>query len=467
MFKKIAIILCSFVIILVSFNPSVYADSPSYQVVGSKGVSIENKGLNGGYYSLTLKVTDAENVVKFQLSELMLVNDCSFNFGLVKWTRPSQEKNEFDINIKENGTYAFYVFVNGKVKGYVRFKIKGFPKNAEGTGVTQYWGEGAKYYELPEEAVNPDDFRDQDGANNGICVNEKIPDDKPSGSGDIEEPNNNNNNGGNNNGGSNEKLDKALKDINDALKNIETSSKDTANNTKDIADNTGKIKDAVNSINDTLREILDEMKPTTDVVIDELKKPDLIGPKDENEKFEDKNEYFKEGKEEKVPTDALPDAPDPKPWKDEDGKEMTKEDKSEKDKPTEKDKPSEKDKPNEKDRPSEKDKTPEKDKPIEKDKPSERDKPTEKDKPSERDKPSGKDKTPDRDGTPSKDKTPDRDGTPSKDKTPDRDGPSSRDKTPDRDRPSGKDGVPEREQPVGRDPVMSRDPFLTRDPVLK
>ncbi|MDA2561950.1 hypothetical protein PDQ32_31010, partial [Bacillus cereus] len=336
MIKKIAIILCSFVIILVSFNPSIYADSPSYQVVGSKGVSIENKGLNGGYYSLTLKVTDAENVVKFQLSELMLVNDCSFNFGLVKWTRPSQEKNEFDINIKENGTYAFYVFANGKVKGYVRFKIKGFPKNAEGTGVTQYWGEGAKYYELPEEAVNPDDFRDQDGANNGICVNEKIPDDKPSGSGEIEEPNNNNN-GGNNNGGSNEKLDKALKDINDALKNIETSSKDTANNTKDIADNTGKIKDAVNSINDTLREILDEMKPTTDVVIDELKKPDLIKPEDENEKFEDKNEYFKEGKEEKVPTDALPDAPDPKPWKDEDGKEMTKEDKSEKDKPTEKD----------------------------------------------------------------------------------------------------------------------------------
>ncbi|MDA2562000.1 hypothetical protein PDQ32_31270, partial [Bacillus cereus] len=227
MIKKIAIILCSFLVFVVTSMPRVYADSPSYQVVGSKGVSIENKGLNGGYYSLTLKVTDAENVVKFQLSELMLVNDCSFNFGLVKWTRPSQEKNEFDIHIKENGTYAFYVFANGKVKGYVRFKIKGFPKNAEGTGVTQYWGEGAKYYELPEEAVNPDDFRDQDGANNGICVNEKIPDDKPSGSGEIEEPNNNNNNGGNNNGGSNEKLDKALKDINDALKNIETSSKDT------------------------------------------------------------------------------------------------------------------------------------------------------------------------------------------------------------------------------------------------
>lgn len=37
-------------------------------------------------------------------------------------------KNEFAINIKENGTYAFYIIANGKVKGYLRFKIKGFEK---------------------------------------------------------------------------------------------------------------------------------------------------------------------------------------------------------------------------------------------------------------------------------------------------------------------------------------------------
>ncbi|OOR30826.1 hypothetical protein BW894_27145, partial [Bacillus mycoides] len=136
---------------------------------------------------LSLKVTDAKDVVTFQLSELMLVNDCSFNFGLTKWVRPSQKENQFDINIKENGTYAFYIFVNGKVKGYVRFKATGFSQNAQGGGVTQYWGEGAKYYELPEEAVNPDDFRDYDGKNDGICTNEKLPD-KPHGSGEIEEP---------------------------------------------------------------------------------------------------------------------------------------------------------------------------------------------------------------------------------------------------------------------------------------
>ncbi|MCU5109797.1 hypothetical protein OCA21_29085, partial [Bacillus cereus] len=425
MIKKIAIILCSFLVVLVTSVPDVHAEGLnfSFQIVGSKGVTVEDKGFVDYKYRVIVKVNDVGETANFQLSELMLVDDCSFKFGQMKFSRPSQKKNEFEIALDRNGTYAFYIFLNGKPK-YVRFKMKGFPQNAEGSGGgTQYWGPGAEYYDLPTEHMDEAEVLDKDGKNDGICTNQNIPDDKPNGSGDIEEPKEENNNGGNGNtgnNGSNEKLEKALEDINNALKNIETSSKDTANNTKDIADSNKEIakntkdiadsnkqiKDAVDTINDTLREILDEMKPTTEVVIDELKKPDLIKPQDENQKFEDKNEYFKEGKEEKVPTDALPDAPDPKPWKDEDGKEMQKEDKSEKDKPTEKDKP------------SEKDKTPDKDKPSEKDKTPDRDKPTEKDKPSERDKPSSKDKTPDKDGTPSKDKTPDKDGTPSKDKTP-------------------------------------------------
>ncbi|MED2683528.1 hypothetical protein P4195_27120, partial [Bacillus thuringiensis] len=89
---------------------SAFADGPSIQLLGSKGVTVDNKGI-----SLSLKVADAKDVVTFQLSELMLVNDCSFNFGLTKWVRPSQKENQFDINIKDNGTYAFYIFVNGKV----------------------------------------------------------------------------------------------------------------------------------------------------------------------------------------------------------------------------------------------------------------------------------------------------------------------------------------------------------------
>ncbi len=483
MFKKIAIIICSFLIFVVTSIPRVYADSPSISLVGSKNVTIDDKGVVDGKYTLVLKVADREEFGPFQLSELMLVDDCSFKFGKMKWGRPEQEKNEFKVTIERNGTYAFYIFVNGK-PSYIRFKAKGFAEDSGGYGYnTQYRDKMALYYDLPPEQLS-EDVLDTDGKSNGVCTNERIPDDKPNGSGEIEKPKEDNNNGGDGNtgnNGSNAKLEKALKDINDALKNIETSSKDTANNTKDIADSnrevakntkdiadTNKqIKDAVNTVNDTLREILKEMKPTTEVVIDELKKPDLIIPKDENQKFEDKNEYFKEGKEEKVPTDALPDAPDPKPWKDEDGKEMKKEDKSEKDKPTEKDKPSEKDKTPDKDKPSEKDKTPDKDKPTEKDKPSERDKPSSKDKTPDRDKPTEKDKPSERDKPSSKDKTPDKDGTPSKDKTPDRDGPSSKDKTPDRDKPLGKDSVPEREAPVGRDPVMDRDPFLTRDPVLK
>ncbi|WP_242228699.1 hypothetical protein [Bacillus cereus group sp. BfR-BA-01323] len=181
---------------------SVFADGPSFQMLGSKGVFIDNKGLVGGKYSVTVRVADAKDVVTFQLSELMLVNDCSFNFGLTKWVRPEQEKNEFDINVDRNGTYAFYVFVNGKVKGYVRFKVRGFESNGEGRGVTQYSGKMAEYYELPPEMVNPEDFRDYDGKNDGICTNEKLPD-KPHGSGDVEEPKEEENNGGkdNNNGG--------------------------------------------------------------------------------------------------------------------------------------------------------------------------------------------------------------------------------------------------------------------------
>nr|WP_223838255.1 hypothetical protein [Bacillus cereus] len=203
MIKKHTVLktLMCFMVFLMPFvnMRSVFADGPSFQILGSKGVLIDNKGLVGGKYSVTVRVADAKDIVTFQLSELMLVNDCSFNFGLTKWVRPEQEKNEFDINVDRNGTYAFYVFVNGKVKGYVRFKVRGFESNGEGRGVTQYSGKMAEYYELPPEMVNPEDFRDYDGKNDGICTNEKLPD-KPHGSGDIEEPKEEDkeDNGGNN-----------------------------------------------------------------------------------------------------------------------------------------------------------------------------------------------------------------------------------------------------------------------------
>ncbi|MGD6990758.1 hypothetical protein ACQCWI_30630, partial [Bacillus thuringiensis] len=63
--KKVSIIfLCVFCI--VSHTIPVFADTPSFQLLGSKGVSIENKGLVGGKYSLVLRVNDAEDVVTFQ-----------------------------------------------------------------------------------------------------------------------------------------------------------------------------------------------------------------------------------------------------------------------------------------------------------------------------------------------------------------------------------------------------------------
>ncbi|HDR8066617.1 TPA: hypothetical protein QCY66_005664 [Bacillus cereus] len=197
---------------------SVFADGPSFQVVGSKNISIENKGLVNGKYSLTLRVNDMTNVYSFQLSELMLVNDCSFHVGKMKWTRPEQEKNEFNINWDSNGTYAFYIFHNGKVLAYVRFKLKGFKENGGGGSETVYWGKGAKYYDLPEIAKpDPKEYEDLDGKSDGICTNQAIPDDKPQGSGDVEEPKEDDKgNGNNNNGGSN----KDLQDIKDKLNEI-------------------------------------------------------------------------------------------------------------------------------------------------------------------------------------------------------------------------------------------------------
>ncbi|MCC3907662.1 hypothetical protein K8Z37_30725, partial [Bacillus thuringiensis] len=350
--KKAAIIfLCTFCIIFRTVP--VFADTPSFQMVGSKGVSIENKGLVGGYYSLSLKISDAKDVVTFQLSELMLVNDCSFNFGLVKWTRPSQEKNEFDIKVKENGTYAFYVFVNGKVKGYVRFKIKGFPKNAEGAGVTQYWGQGAKYYELPEEHVNPEDFRDKDGENNGICVNEKISDDKPGGSGDIEEPKEDNKPPVEGGGGSDkaikEALDKITSAVNEISKNTGETAKNTGEikkNTDEIAKNTKEIADAVKDIRDNLK-IPDDMDLSIKPVLPEDIKPDK--PKQPDKPFEDKQEHFKEGEQEKPP-DKLPVAPEPAEcWGDVcKDKDNQKEEDMKKDKDMDKEEPMKPDKPMEK-----------------------------------------------------------------------------------------------------------------------
>ncbi|MRC01641.1 hypothetical protein GH836_26230, partial [Bacillus thuringiensis] len=387
--KKAAIIfLCVFCI--VSHTIPVFADTPSFQLLGSKGVSIENKGLVGGKYSLILKVNDAENVVTFQLSELMLVNDCSFNLGKAKWTRPSQKKNEFEINWEMNGTYAFYIFVNGKVKGYARFKLTGFPKNGEGGGTTQYTGDMAKYYELPPENFDPNDFADYDNKLDGVCTNDKLPD-KPHGSGDIEEPKEDNKPPVDGGGGSDKAVKEALEKIVSAVNEISKNTGETAKNTGETAKNTGEIKkntdeiakntkeiaDAVKDIKDNLK-IPDDMDLSIKPVLPEDIKPDK--PKQPDKPFEDKQEHFKEGEQEKPP-DKLPVAPEPAEcWgdvcKDKDNQkeeDMKKEKDMDKEEPMKPDKPMEKedmkpDKPMTPDKPMEKeDMKP--DKPMTPDKP--------------------------------------------------------------------------------------------------
>ncbi|PHF49435.1 hypothetical protein COI41_27830 [Bacillus toyonensis] len=179
---------------------SAFADGPSFELLGSKNISIENNGVVNGKYSLMLKVNDMKDVYSFQLSELMLVSDCTFYIGKSKWGRPEQEKNEFPINWNQNGTYAFYVFHNGKVLAYARFRLKGFKENGGGGGSTFYSGKMATYYDLPDLGIqDPNDYADLDGKNDGVCTREGAPD-KPQGSGDIDDSKKEEDKGGDNGG---------------------------------------------------------------------------------------------------------------------------------------------------------------------------------------------------------------------------------------------------------------------------
>ncbi|WP_456301211.1 hypothetical protein [Bacillus tropicus] len=179
---------------------SAFADGPSFELLGSKNISVENNGVVNGKYSLMLKVNDMKDVYSFQLSELMLVSDCTFYIGKSKWGRPEQEKNEFPINWNQNGTYAFYVFHNGKVLAYARFRLKGFKENGGGGGSTFYSGKMATYYDLPDLGIqDPNDYADLDGKNDGVCTREGAPD-KPQGSGDIDDSKKEEDKGGDNGG---------------------------------------------------------------------------------------------------------------------------------------------------------------------------------------------------------------------------------------------------------------------------
>ncbi|WP_240528020.1 MULTISPECIES: hypothetical protein [Bacillus cereus group] len=179
---------------------SAFADGPSFELLGSKNISVENNGVVNGKYSLMLKVNDMKDVYSFQLSELMLVSDCTFYIGKNKWVRPEQEKNEFPINWNQNGTYAFYVFHNGKVLAYARFRLKGFKENGGGGGSTFYSGKMATYYDLPDLGIqDPNDYADLDGKNDGVCTREGAPD-KPQGSGDIDDSKKEEDKGGDNGG---------------------------------------------------------------------------------------------------------------------------------------------------------------------------------------------------------------------------------------------------------------------------
>ncbi|MBD2807177.1 methyl-accepting chemotaxis protein, partial [Xenorhabdus sp. ZM] len=107
-----------------------------------------------------------------------------------------------------------------------------------------------------------------------------------------------------------EALDKITSAVNEISKNTGETAKNTGEikkNTDEIAKNTKEIADAVKDIRDNLK-IPDDMDLSIKPVLPEDIKPDK--PKQPDKPFEDKQEHFKEGEQEKPP-DKLPVAPEP------------------------------------------------------------------------------------------------------------------------------------------------------------
>lgn len=290
---------------------SAFADGPSFELLGSKNISIENNGVVNGKYNLMLRVNDMKDVYSFQLSELMLVSDCTFYIGKSKWGRPEQEKNEFPINWNQNGTYAFYVFHNGKVLAYARFRLKGFEENGGGGGSTFYSGKMATYYDLPDLGIqDPNDYADLDGKNDGICTREGAPD-KPQGSGDVEEPKKEENNEGKDNNGGGWQPDK------DYFKDLANKLDEISNKIPPVPD-WDKVSDIfADKIGNKMKDVLGEAPdPPNPPPIPDMPNIDTGGLENQRPEFKDNPELDKAGF---TGDDIKKDAPVIKENKDESG----------------------------------------------------------------------------------------------------------------------------------------------------
>ncbi|MDR4248584.1 methyl-accepting chemotaxis protein, partial [Bacillus thuringiensis] len=172
---------------------------------------------------------------------------------------------------------------------------------------TVYWGKGAKYYYLPEnEKPNPENYADYENKNDGVCTNEKIPDDKPQGSGDIDESKEDNNPPVEGGGGSDKDVKEVTEKMVSAVNEMSMNTGEKAKNTGETAKNTDESKKNTDEIAKNTKEIAYAVKDSSEnwkiphdmvllsnAVLPEDIQPDI--PKHPDKTFEDKQDHFKAG----------------------------------------------------------------------------------------------------------------------------------------------------------------------------
>ncbi|MBD2794678.1 methyl-accepting chemotaxis protein, partial [Xenorhabdus sp. CUL] len=101
--------------------------------------------------------------------------------------------------------------------------------------------------------------------NDGVCTNDKIPDDKPQGSGDIDESKEDNKPPVDGGGGSDKAVKEVLEKIVSAVNEISKNTGETAKNTGEIKKNTDEIAKNTKEIADAVKDIRDNLKIPDDM----------------------------------------------------------------------------------------------------------------------------------------------------------------------------------------------------------
>ncbi|MCM3738511.1 hypothetical protein M3215_22725, partial [Bacillus cytotoxicus] len=311
--KVISLFLCTFLVFsIVPSNNFVFADTPSFELVGVRGeLKVVSSELKGGKMNIIIESTN-DDIITYWKPQNQLVSDCSFLQPMRIYTMGDKTTDKtFELNINRNGTYAFYVFKNGnKLVGYVHYRIKGFAQD----DIPDKDLNSGKYSKMSKDRAeefglshSEGEIFDFDGATNGFCRKQNNEEDRPSG-GQYDEQKPQEPSKPSDGGSSNKVLEDALEKIKNAVNEISKNTSDISKNTGEISKNTKEISDAIKEIKDNLK-IPDDMDLTIKPIDSNDIRPDK--PNQPDKPFEDKQEHFKESDEDKGMPEKLPKTPEP------------------------------------------------------------------------------------------------------------------------------------------------------------